>query len=55
MTTATHEDRIKEIARICYLISDEATGTIEFLKAGNTPVAEVALNKGIAPVALLQA
>ncbi len=51
MTAVTPEDRIKEIAGICYRTSGEATGIIEFLEAGNTQAAQAALDKRTAPVA----
>lgn len=47
----TPEDRIKDIARICYQTSDEAVGIIEFLEAGNTVEAEAALDMQTAPIA----
>ena len=47
----TPEDRIKDIARICYQTSDEAVGIMEFLETGNTTEAEFALDTQTAPIA----
>ncbi|MFA6019861.1 MAG: hypothetical protein WC722_06320 [Rhodospirillales bacterium] len=43
MTTGSKEDQVKKIAKVCFHISDEMVGIIEFLEAGNTQHAEDAL------------
>lgn len=39
-------NRVREIAKLCYLACDEAVAIIEFLEAGNTPEVEVAFASG---------
>jgi hypothetical protein len=47
------DDRVREIAKLCYEACDEAVAIIEFLEAGNTPEAEAAFEPGSGHIPIL--
>lgn len=48
-----NDDRVREIAKLCYLACDEAVAIIEFLEAGNTPEVEAAFERGSGHILIL--
>jgi len=47
------DDRVREIAKLCYLACDEAVAIIEFLETGDTPEVEAAFEHGSGHIPML--